>query len=111
MTACRNRIKRMESAGYISRYTILTSSPDSHTKTQHVLIKLSRQGKQERELVRAFVAPLEEVFLCDFITGEFDIILIVRCTDARYSEIYDALLRAIPFIERTLTYACIEPLK
>lgn len=111
MTACRKRVKHLEAAGYISRYTILTSDPTTPTTTRHILIKLRRQDKAQRELVRAFVAPKEEVILCDFITGEFDIILILRCSDGRYSEIYDQLLRAVPLVERTLTCGCIEHLK
>ena len=112
-TPCLERVKSLETAGYIRGYSArLAAAELGIGLTVFVQITLERTSQSAFDDFRAAVRAIPEIQECHMVAGGFDYLLKVRVQDmAAYRHFLGAVLAGIPGIRETHSYPVMEELK
>ena len=109
---CLDRVKRLESEGYIKRYgAFLNASKLDYGMTAFVQVTLDRTTADVFKLFKAEVVKIREVVECHLVAGGYDYLLKIRFTNM---EKYRSILERVadlPAISQTHTYMVTEHIK
>lgn len=112
-TPCLERVRRLESQGYIQGYTaILEPHYLDASLLVFVEIRLTRTSPQIFDDFKAAVVKLPEVLECHLVTGSFDYLLKARVADmVAYRELLGETLLTLPGVSESRTYVVMEEVK
>lgn len=86
---CWRRVKRLEDAGYITRYAaVLDGKKLGLRALAHVQVSLLNHDVSSIETFQNFIETNDQVLECASITGDFDYILKVAATDPENLEAF-----------------------
>ncbi len=112
-TPCAERVRRLESAGYIKSYQanlepqLLGCSYESF-----VQVTLSQTTTDVLDAFNRAVRNIDEIQSCHMIAGGFDYLLKVRTKDvAHYRELLGSKLSGLPGVQQTHSYVVMESVK
>ncbi len=110
---CWRRVKRLEDAGYITRYAaVLNGKKLGLNALAHVQVSLVDHDVSSIETFQTFVESNDQILECASITGDFDFILKVAATDPENLEqfIMQCLLR-LNVVKTTSTIFILRQMK
>ncbi|MBI2379359.1 MAG: leucine-responsive transcriptional regulator Lrp [Gammaproteobacteria bacterium] len=112
-TPCLERVRRLESQGYILGYTaILQPHYLDASLLVFVEIRLTRTSPQIFDDFKAAVVKLPDVLECHLVTGSFDYLLKARVADmGAYRELLGETLLTLPGVSESRTYVVMEEVK
>lgn len=112
-TPCAERVKKLESLGYIRRYSaILEPSKVGASLLVFVEIKLDRTSPDVFERFNKSVQSFEEIQECHLVSGSFDYLLKTRVKDmAAYRELLGETLLRLPAVSESKTIVVMEQVK
>lgn len=112
-TPCLERVRRLESQGYIKGYTaILEPHYLDASLLVFVEIRLTRTSPQIFDDFKAAVVKLPDVLECHLVTGSFDYLLKARVADmVAYRELLGETLLTLPGVSESRTYVVMEEVK
>lgn len=109
---CLDRVKRLESDGYIKRYgAFLDASKLGFGMTAFVQVTLDRTTADVFKLFKVEVVKIKEVVECHLVAGGYDYLLKIRFSNI---ESYRSILEAVadlPAMSQTHTYMVTEHIK
>ena len=109
---CLDRVKRLESEGYIKRYgAFLNANKLDYGMTAFVQVTLDRTTADVFKLFKVEVVKIREVVECHLVAGGYDYLLKIRFTNM---EKYRSILEKVadlPAISQTHTYMVTEHIK
>ncbi|MGX5172467.1 winged helix-turn-helix transcriptional regulator [Aliikangiella sp. IMCC44653] len=109
---CLDRVKRLESEGYIERYSaILNANLLKHGLTAYVEVTLDKSTTDVFKHFALHIQKISQVIECDMVAGGFDYLLKIKIADM---EEYRAILGDlvdIPGVAKNHTYVVIEKIK
>jgi Lrp/AsnC family leucine-responsive transcriptional regulator len=101
-SACLRRVRQLENAGVIERYTAMLN-PSKVGVTVSFLIRITLKGQTDRDLdaFEQAVQAVPEVTECDLTTGESDYMLRVVARDAAdFERLHSKVLTKLPGVAR-----------
>jgi DNA-binding Lrp family transcriptional regulator len=101
-SACLRRVRLLEQAGVIERYTAVLK-PSKIGVSVSFIIRITLQAQTDRELgdFEQAVAAVPEVTECDLTTGESDYVLRVVARDAEdFERLHSKVLTKLPGVAR-----------
>ncbi len=112
-TPCLERVKALESEGFISGYSAnLSASRLGLGLTVFVWVLLDRITEESLENFEASVMNIKEIQECHMVTGGYDYLLKVRVADmATYRDFLGRVLSQISGIKQTHSYPAMEEIK
>ena len=101
-SACLRRVRTLEKAGIIERYTaIVNQQKAGFPGNVFVSITLQRQDQADLQTFEEAVREVPEVIECYLMTGEFDYLLRVVVSDAAdFERIHSQHLTSLPGVAR-----------
>jgi Lrp/AsnC family transcriptional regulator, leucine-responsive regulatory protein len=110
---CLRRVKRLEKAGFITRYSaVLERTKLGFGITAFLSIEIERNRKTETELLREQLRKLPHVVACHIITGDADFFLEIVAEDlAAYSALVLDVLNKLPGIKSIRSSISLEAVK
>jgi len=112
-TPCLERVRRLESDGYITAYVALADPQKLNASTQaFIQVSLTNTGAENLRDFNSRISTMPEVEACHMVAGGFDYLLKIRCSDMQhYQQFLGEHLAAIPLVAQTHTYVVIEEVK
>lgn len=109
---CLDRVKRLESEGYIQRYgAFLDASKLKYGMSAFIQVTLDRTTGEVFNCFRDEVIKIKEVAECHMIAGGFDYLLKLRFADMdAYRELLGIIVE-LPGVSQTHTYVVMEHIK
>ena len=110
---CHERVKRLETDGYISGYAAILN-PDllDAGLMVYVEIKLEYDSKQIFEQFKQSALRIPYLLECHLLSGDFDYLMKIRVADmAEYRELLGDILRDLPGVRDTRSYIVMEIIK
>lgn len=109
---CLDRVKRLESEGYIERYgAVLNASKLKFGLTAYVEVGLNKSTSEAFNLFKEHVQNIRQIAECDMVAGGFDYLLKIRISDmAEYRAVLGEVVD-IPGVAKNHTYIVIEKIK
>lgn len=109
---CLDRVKRLETEGYIKRYgAFLNASKLDFGMTAFVQVTLDRTTADVFKLFKVEVVKIPEVVECHLVAGGYDYLLKIRfSTIEKYRTILEKVA-GLPAISQTHTYMVTEHIK
>ncbi|MAD75840.1 MAG: leucine-responsive transcriptional regulator Lrp [Rheinheimera sp.] len=112
-TPCLERVRKLETEGYIIGYTALV---DPHKVGAALLvfveITLSKTSPEDFDEFSKAVQKLVEIQECHLVSGSFDFLLKTRVADmAAYRELLGETLLRLPSVRESRTYVVMEEVK
>lgn len=110
---CLERVKRLETDGYISGYTAILN-PDllDAGLMVYVEIKLEYDSKQIFEQFKQAALRIPTLLECHLLSGDFDYLMKIRVADmAEYRQLLGDILRDLPGVRDTRSYIVMEIIK
>ena len=101
-SACLRRVRQLEQAGVIERYTAMLSAARVGI-TVGFIIRITLKGQTDRDLgaFEQAVQAVPEVTACDLTTGESDYVLRVVARDAAdFERLHSKVLTKLPGVAR-----------
>ncbi|MCP4988714.1 MAG: winged helix-turn-helix transcriptional regulator [Colwellia sp.] len=109
---CLDRVKRLESEGYIERYgAFLNASKLNYGMTAFVQVTLSSTTSETFKLFKKEVVTIKEVVECHLIAGGYDYLLKIRFADMASYRLVLEEIGDLPAIAQTSTYVVSEHVK
>ena len=109
---CLDRVKRLETEGYIERYgAFLSASKLNYGVTAFVQVTLNRTTSDTFKEFNKEVVSLKEVVECHFIAGGYDYLLKIRFANMESYRLVLEKIGALPAIAQTSTYMATEHIK
>jgi DNA-binding Lrp family transcriptional regulator len=101
-SACLRRVRALEKAGLIERYTAVVNQQEAGIPGNvFVTITLQRQDQADLQAFEEAVRDVPEVIECYLMTGEFDYLLRVVVSDAAdFERIHSQHLTRLPAVAR-----------
>jgi Lrp/AsnC family transcriptional regulator, leucine-responsive regulatory protein len=112
-TPCQNRVRKLETEGYIRGYVALLD----HVKLGEghiafVEVKLNDTRTQALNAFNQATLAIPEIEQCHMIAGGFDYLLKVRSKDiSAYRRILGEKISSLPHVAHTSTYVAMESVK
>ena len=110
-SACLRRVRMLEQARVIERYTAVLNAPKVGIAVSFI-IRITLRGQTDRDL-SAFeqaVAAVPEVTECDLTTGESDYVLRVVARDAEdFERLHSKVLTKLPGVARVESSFVLRP--
>ena len=110
-SACLRRVRMLEQARVIERYTAVLNAPKVGIAVSFI-IRITLHGQTDRDL-SAFeqaVAGVPEVTECDLTTGESDYVLRVVARDAEdFERLHSKVLTKLPGVARVASSFVLRP--
>lgn len=112
-TPVRRRIKRLEEAGILKRYSIdIDLEKCGFGQLMYVYVKLKSRDRDTISKFESRIQTLAEVPVCNLVTGAFDYILEVRTKDMQaYNTFLRDVLAELPGVFGIETSVVINPVK
>ncbi|WDE12347.1 winged helix-turn-helix transcriptional regulator [Thalassomonas haliotis] len=109
---CLERVRRLESEGYIERYVAVLSAPKlKYGMLAFIQVTLDRTTADVFNQFREEVVKIREVAECHMVAGGFDYLLKLRFEDMEaYREILGVIIE-LPAVSQTHTYVVMENVK
>ncbi|NQY49470.1 MAG: Lrp/AsnC ligand binding domain-containing protein [Colwellia sp.] len=109
---CLDRVKRLETEGYIERYgAFLSASKLNYSMTAFVQVTLNRSTSDTFKIFKKEVVTIKEVVECHLIAGGYDYLLKIRFADMEgYRQVLEKITD-LPAIAQTSTYMVTEHIK
>lgn len=109
---CLDRVKRLESEGYIERYgAFLNAAKLNYGMSAFVQVTLDRTTQDVFQRFQDEVVKIKEVVECHMVAGGFDYLLKLRFNNmAAYREVL-GLIVELPEVSKNHTYVVIEQIK
>ncbi len=104
-SATLRRVRRLEDEGVIDRYVMLID-PAAIGLTTSVFVEISLTGQRDDQLdsFEAAIADCPGLMSCHLMTGDFDYLVHLMCTDAaEYERIHRSHLARLPGVTRIKT--------
>ena len=110
---CLDRVRRLESQGYIQGYAALLNPHHLGARlVAFVELSLDRTTPDALQKFRDGIQKLEEVVECHMIAGGYDSLIKIRIADMdAYRKFLSERLALLPGIDHTHTYVSIEEVK
>lgn len=110
---CLERVKRLETDGYIQRYTaILNPQLMQAGMMVYVEIKLEYDSKTIFEQFRKEALRIPFLLECHLLSGDFDYLMKIRVADmSAYRKLLGEILRDLPGVRDTRSYIVMEIIK
>ncbi len=109
---CLDRVKRLESEGYIERYgAILNASKLKLGLTAYVEVTLDKSTTDVFNNFSIHIQKIKQVTECDMVAGGFDYLLKIRIGDMEEYRAVLGELVDIPGVAKNHTYVVIEKIK
>jgi DNA-binding Lrp family transcriptional regulator len=101
-SACLRRVRALEKAGLIERYTAVVNQQEAGIPGNvFVTITLQRQDQADLQAFEEAVRDVPEVIECYLMTGEFDYLLRVVVSDAAdFERVHSQHLTRLPAVAR-----------
>ncbi len=112
-TPCLERVKRLESDGYIKGYVaLLDARLLGSALVSFIEVSLARTTTKALDVFREEICRMEEVQECHMVAGGFDYLIKVRTRDmAHYRKFLGEKLSSLSDISSTHTYVVMEEVK
>ncbi|TKB47050.1 winged helix-turn-helix transcriptional regulator [Thalassotalea mangrovi] len=109
---CLDRVKRLESEGYVKRYAaILNAEKLNIPMSAFIQLTLDKTTADVFNHFRGEVVKLKEVAECHMVAGGFDYLLKLRVTGMRdYRDVLGKIVE-LPGVSQTHTYVVIDKIK
>ncbi|WDE04921.1 winged helix-turn-helix transcriptional regulator [Thalassomonas viridans] len=109
---CLERVRRLESEGYIERYgAVLSAAKLKYGMSAFIQVTLDRTTADVFNQFREEVVKIKEVAECHMVAGGFDYLLKLRFEDMEaYREILGVIVE-LPAVSQTHTYVVMENVK
>lgn len=109
---CLDRVKRLESEGYIKRYgAVLNAEKLNIAMAAFIQVTLDRTTADVFNQFRDKVVNIKEVAECHMVAGGFDYLIKLRITDmSNYRQVLGYIVE-LPGVSQTHTYVVIENVK
>ena len=109
---CLDRVKRLETEGYIKRYgAFLDASKLDYGMTAFIQVTLDRTTADVFKLFKAEVLKTKEIVECHLIAGGYDYLLKIRFADIEGYRLILEKIAGLPAISQTHTYMVTEYIK
>ncbi len=109
---CLDRVKRLESEGYIKRYgAILDASKLNYGMTAFIQVTLDRTTADVFKLFKAEVVKINEIVECHLVAGGYDYLLKIRFSHIESYRLILEKVAGLPAISQTHTYMVTEYIK
>ena len=110
---CLERVKRLESDGYITGYTaVLNPELMNAGLMVYVEIKLEYESRQIFEKFKHAALRIPFVLECHLLSGDFDYLMKIRVADMQeYRDLLGEILRDLPGVRDTRSYMVMEVIK
>jgi len=109
---CLDRVKRLESEGYIDRYgAVLNKEKLNFGLTAYVEVSLDKSTSDVFEVFSRHVQKIKQIAECDMVAGGFDYIVKIRIGSmAEYRSVLGEVVD-IPGVAKNRTFVVIEKIK
>ncbi|WP_068544793.1 winged helix-turn-helix transcriptional regulator [Thalassotalea crassostreae] len=109
---CLDRVKRLETQGYIKRYgAVLDAELLNYSMSAFIQVTLDRTTADVFNDFRDEVVNIKEVSECHMVAGGFDYLIKLRVSDmANYRDVLGMIVE-LPGVSQTHTYMVIENVK
>lgn len=109
---CLDRVKRLESEGYIERYgAFLNAKKLKYGMSAFIQVTLDRTTKEVFNRFRDEVVKIKEVAECHMVAGGFDYLIKLRFKDMEaYRDVLGYIVE-LPAVAQTNTYVVMEHVK
>lgn len=109
---CLDRVKRLESEGYIKRYgAFLNAQKLGYGMTAFIQVTLDRTAADVFKLFKAEVVKINEVVECHLVAGGYDYLLKIRFATMDSYRLILEKIAGLPSIAKTHTYMVTEHIK
>lgn len=109
---CLDRVKRLETEGYIERYgAFLSASKLNFGMTAFVQVTLKRTTSDTFRVFKKEVVTIKEIVECHLIAGGYDYLLRIRFADMEGYRLILEKIAELPAIAQTSTYMVTEHIK
>lgn len=113
VTPCIERVKRLESNGFIKGYSATLNPMQLDADlVVFVQIRLNHTSQENFEEFRRSVLELENIQSCFLVSGNYDYLLKARVADmAAYRELLGHRILKLPAVQESTSYVVMEELK
>ncbi len=109
---CLDRVKRLETEGYIKRYgAYLNASKLNYGMTAYIQVTLDRTTADVFKLFKVEVVKIKEIVECHLIAGGYDYLLKIRFANIESYRLILEKVGGLPAISQTHTYMVTEHIK
>ncbi len=109
---CLDRVKRLETEGYIKRYgACLDASKLNCGMTAFIQVTLDRTTADVFKLFKAEVVKIKEIVECHLVAGGYDYLLKIRFANMNRYRLILEKVSGLPAISQTHTYIATEQIK
>jgi len=109
---CLDRVKRLESTGYIKRYgAFLNAYKLGYGMTAFIQVTLDRTTADVFKLFKREVVKINEIVECHLVAGGYDYLLKTRFSDMENYRLTLEKVAGLPSISQTHTYMVTEHIK
>jgi len=109
---CLDRVKRLETEGYIKRYAaLLDASKLDYGMTAFIQVTLDRTTSDVFKLFKAEVVNIKEIVECHLVAGGYDYLLKIRFINMDSYRLILEKVAGLPAISHTHTYIATENIK
>lgn len=109
---CLDRVKRLESGGYIKRYgAFLSPLKLGYGMTAFIQVTLDRTTADVFKLFKKEVVKIKEIVECHLVAGGYDYLLKTRFSDMESYRLILEKVADLPSISKTHTYMVTEHIK
>jgi len=109
---CLDRVKRLETGGYIKRYgAYLSAQKLGYSMTAFIQVTLDRTTADVFKLFKKEVVKIKEVVECHLVAGGYDYLLKIRFADMENYRLILEKVAGLPSISQTHTYMVTEHIK
>jgi len=109
---CLDRVKRLETGGYIKRYgAFLDASKLNYGMTAFIQVTLDRTTADVFKLFKVEVVKIKEIVECHLVAGGYDYLLKIRFDNINSYRLILEKIAGLPAISQTHTYMVTEHIK
>lgn len=109
---CLDRVKRLETGGYIKRYgAFLNAQKLDYGMTAFIQVTLDRTTADVFKLFKVEVVKIKEVVECHLVAGGYDYLLKIRFAGIESYRLILENIAGLPAISQTHTYMVTEHIK
>ncbi len=109
---CLDRVKRLETEGYIKRYgAYLNASKLNYGMTAYIQVTLDRTTADVFKLFKVEVVKIKEIVECNLVAGGYDYLLKIRFANIESYRLILEKVGGLPAISQTHTYMVTEHIK
>lgn len=109
---CLDRVKRLESDGFIKRYgAFIDAAKLNYGMTAFIQVTLDRTTADVFQLFKKEVVKIKEVVECHLVAGGYDYLMKIRFADIENYRLILEKVAGLPALSQTHTYMVTEHIK